>query len=209
MGISIGADGAVVTTVAGQKRKAEGDPEEGSEEQSLVQQAQGALEQAGQSQAMPAANMMGEAGTPIKRGRGRPRKIRPEEHRQHSEHQGGQQQVEAQSQEQQQQHYNPDIGQESNSPERILVEQLQAEAAGQPRSHTPQYSPPESQTEQGTQQEGQQQPEDTNDAMGFSRGLNQQATANMGGQIDGQGMAGGSGMGSGSGMTGAQSHEQQ
>ena len=209
MGISIGADGAVVTAVAGQKRKAEGEPEEGSEEQSLVQQAQGALAQAGQAQAMPAANMIGEGGTPVKRGRGRPRKIRPEEQQQHGEHQAGQQQVEGQSQERQQQHYTPDMGQGSNSPERILVEQLQAEAAGQPRSHTPQYSPPESQTEQGTQQEGQQQPEDTNDAMRFFRGLNQQATANMGGQTGGQGMAGGSGMGSGSGMTGVQSHGQQ
>lgn len=68
MTISIGADGAVV---AGQKRKmGEGDGED--EEHDLVQQAQGAL-------AMPAAMMQVEGQPPVKRGRGRPRKIRPEE----------------------------------------------------------------------------------------------------------------------------------
>lgn len=207
MGISIGADGAVVAAVAGQKRKAEGEPEEGSEEQSLVQQAQGALAQAGQEQAMPAANMMGEGGTPVKRGRGRPRKIRPEEQQQQQqhEHQDVQQHVEGQEPSQNPS-YAPAMGQAqdqgNNSPERIMVEQLQAEAQ---RSHTPQYSPPESQTEQGTQQE--QQPEDTNDAMRFFRGLNQQTTANMGGQTGGQGMAGGSG--TAGAMTGVQNHGQQ
>lgn len=160
MGLTIGADGAVV---AGQKR----DREEGEEggEHDLVSQAQGAL-------AMPAAMMQAgpEGQPPVKRGRGRPRKIRPEEqemqmqHQQHEQQQHEHQQHAGHEQPQQQaqkhQHtpeqQTPDMipGQEHDASatpdEMALVDGLQHDAAQHPQHQRAQYAHPEHEHEQST-----------------------------------------------------------
>ena len=177
MGLTIGADGAVV---AGQKHsREEADETLGGNGQDLVSQAQGAL-----AQTMPAAMMQVEGQTPVKRPRGRPRKHpRPEEQQQHIMQQQmqqrqtqdqrieGQEQRENHGQEQQHgqqhsaQHHTPE--QQMRSPseipgapevasatpdEMVLVEQLQQQQHDDPQAQhvQHQYPHPDGEHEQST-----------------------------------------------------------